>query len=259
MAANKKIRLELIDSIRGLAIVNMIAFHACFIMNVFNLLISGELLFGRSFTIWERFICTTFIFISGFAFNLSKNQLKNGLKILGTGIMITVVTVTLLYDLRIIFGVLCVLGLSQLIMIPLDKLMTKHIKDKKIYLGLFIIVLFIVIMTWNINKGYLGIGNLVTIMLPETLYQKGYVMTFIGFTSRGFYSTDYFSFLPWFFVYMLGYIMHKLIKDTVIEKRYLIKGVPFLRTIGKHSLIIYIIHPVVLFVAIFAISLFVNK
>lgn len=244
----KKKRLELIDSIRGFAILSMIGFHACWIMSYFGLFIPHDMIYSTGFIIWERSICCTFIFISGFSFGLGRRQLKKGLIVLSLGVAITVLSVLFANDIRDVFGVLWILGLSPIITYPLDKILKEKMDDNKIISILFLIVsLLLLLIFWNINKGYLFLDNFGKIVLPRKLY-RGYFMTFLGFLDPTFYSVDYFSLLPWIFLYFAGYFTNKIIKNSIFEETVLIKGIPFVKTIGKYSLPIYLIHPVVIFI-----------
>lgn len=251
----KQNRLDMIDTLRGLAILSMIGFHACWILNFFGIGISTEMLQSMSFIVWERSICCTFIFVSGFAFNLGRHQLKNGLMILGISIGITILTVVFLYDARIIFGVLTLIGTSYLLTIGLNRVIGKSIAGSRaVAIVGFIIAMLLVIGFWNINRGYLGIEGIYKIMLPRTLY-KGYLMTFLGFQAPGFYSSDYFSILPWYFLYCAGYFFWHIVNGTSFERNILTKGIPYICAMGRKSLIIYLIHPVILFIAIYIISI----
>lgn len=254
-----KNRLDLVDTIRGFTIVNMIGFHACWFMCYFGILITEQVLFGMAFTIWERMICSSFIFISGFSYSLGRNQLKNGLKILSLGVGITVLSVLFAYDVRDIFGVLWILGLFPLLMYLPDKIIDKNkdfCKNKSLFL--LIICILLLVFTWNINMRYLGLNGLCRVDLPVELYKKGYLMTFIGFMSEGFYSVDYFSIFPWIFMYLTGYFTQKIVRNTRFEKTVLSKSVNGLSWMGRHSLMLYIIHPVVLVIVLFLVSLVVR-
>lgn len=252
---SEKKRLELIDTARGITIISMILFHTCWFMNYFGMLITSEMLFGRGFTIWERTICCSFIFISGFSFSLGKRHLRNGLLILSLGVAITILSVLFAYDVRDIFGVLWLLGLSVLLMMPLVKVFKLENISKQTATGLFFAFLLIFVYLWNINFGYIGFKNYLYLELPGFLY-NGLFMTLLGFTKRGFYSVDYFSLLPWFFLYMTGFFFHKIVRNTKFESDVLTRGLPILKWMGRHSLIIYLIHPVVIFISLYIISIF---
>ena len=64
--------------------------------------------------------------------------------------------------------------------------------------------------------------------------------TYLGFPAPGFWSTDYFSILPWFFLYTVGYFLYGLSKNRL---QLLTKSIcPPLGWIGRKSVIIYMLH-----------------
>lgn len=68
-----------------------------------------------------------------------------------------------------------------------------------------------------------------------------------GFPPEDFFSGDYFSLVPWMFLYLSGYFLY----DIVIEKKSFQKlmevRIKPLEWIGRRSLLIYLLHqPVVL-------------
>ena len=244
-------RYDLIDTIRGLAVISMIGYHACWLMNFFGLAISRETLYGVGFTAWERSICITFIAVAGFSFSLGRRHLRSGLIISGIGALITAITCLFLPDLKIVFGILTFLGFATLVMIPIDKLIGKKVANSRstACIGL-ILSLLIFIFTYNINQGYVGAG----IKLPKQLY-SGYVSTFFGFMKEGFVSADYFSLIPWMFMYLCGYFAHKIVigsrTEAILGCR--IRGVD---SMGRHSLVIYLVHPIILYIVFYLVTLF---
>lgn len=247
-------RYDLIDTLRGLAVISMIGFHACFIISYFGLGIPSDALFGPGFMIWERSICFSFITIAGYSFSFGRHHLKSGLMLFGIGLVITAVTCLAVPDIRIIFGVLTFLGTATLIMIPLDRIVKKRYKETQkgptgagIVLLAASLVLFV--FTYNINKGFLGIRQIYPIRLPQELY-RGYISTFFGFMDPGFYSSDYFSLIPWFFLYLSGYFLHGIVAGSRFEAGFMTKGIPGIKAIGRHALPVYIIHPIVLFIIV---------
>ena len=246
-------RYELADTLRGLSIISMIAFHTCWIMSFFGVLIDRQVLTGTWFTIWERSICIGFISIAGFSFSLGHNHLRTGLKIFGWGFVITAVTCLLIPGIRIIFGILTFIGTVTLLMIPLDKALNGKVAGKRITaVFLFILSLVLFLLTYHINAGYIGL-RFFPVYLPKCLY-KGLFATFFGFMEPGFTSDDYFSILPWFFIFICGYMLHKMIIGTKAEEialNYKIRGI---NSMGRHSLPIYLIHPVVIYVLVWLIT-----
>ena len=63
-----------------------------------------------------------------------------------------------------------------------------------------------------------------------------------------FYSTDYFSLLPWFFLFVTGYFLHKICeKHHILQCNILQKKLPFVDFLGKNSLLVYLLHQPVLY------------
>lgn len=244
-------RLRLIDTYRGLTIISMILFHACWDIVYFDLGLTSKFLYGTKAYIWQQSICYSFILLSGFCFSYGKHHLKRGLMSLGGGIIISIVTSIVIPEERDLFGVLWLLGSCMLLMIPLDKV---FIKNKISYLIGLIISLALFIITRNVNHGYLGFEGYNICRLPNTIY-NGYIMTYLGFMDSKFYSSDYFSIIPWIFLFLTGYFIQKLIKDN---NRLFKLGIKPLEIIGRHSFIIYMLHQVVLYLVFGLISIIVK-
>lgn len=250
-------RYELIDTLRGLAIISMIAFHTCWLLNLFGLAISTETLYGPLFMVWERSICISFILISGFCFSLGRSHMRSGLTVFGTGLAITLFTCIFLPDIRIVFGVLTFIGSAILIMIPVDKLIKDKCDRSKKFSRIFLILSAAAFLfTYNINQGHLGFGSM-SVYLPKWLY-KGYLATCIGFMDPGFMSADYFSIIPWFFLYMCGYALHKILGGDLTDSEVMKKGIPFISAIGRHSLVIYVVHPIVIYLVLYLVKVTVQ-
>jgi uncharacterized membrane protein len=73
------------------------------------------------------------------------------------------------------------------------------------------------------------------------LYQYP-VLAPIGFPAADFYSADYFSVLPWIFLYFTGYHLGKILFANEGFLRLGSHKIPFLSFLGTKSLLIYIIH-----------------
>ena len=248
-------RYDLIDTLRGLAVISMIGFHACWLASYFGLGISQETLFGTVFTVWERSICMSFILIAGFSFSLGHHHVKSGLIIFGLGALITAVTCLFLPDIRIIFGILTFIGTVTLLMIPIDKKIHESgAKTRSSMFVSFALFMILFILTYNINKGYIVFAPEVAVALPKGLY-RGYAATFLGFMDPEFYSSDYFPLMPWFFLYLCGYFLHKIVSGSRFEDGMLRFGIPGVKFIGRHSLIVYILHPVILYLIMYLLSL----
>ena len=230
-------RLHLLDEYRGFVILNMIAYHTTWDL---------VYLFGHRWQwymsevayIWQQFICWSFILLSGFCWQMSRNHFQRGLLVFGGGIVITAATLLFMPDSQVIFGILTLLGSAMLLMIPCHPLLQK-IPPILGSIGAFLLFL----LTRSINDGVLGMGSLDMITLPREWYAN-LLTTYIGLPEPGFYSTDYFSIFPWFFLFVTGYFFYGIYKahERVPKKILLTSICPPLGWIGRHSLIIYMLH-----------------
>jgi len=249
-------RLRLIDTIRGITIISMIFYHAAWDLLHYNMLVTREFLYGTGARIWQQSICWSFILLSGFCFSYGHHHVKRGLMSLGGGILISVITCIFMPSDRDIFGVLWLLGSATLLMIPVDKLIYNSgdnvkkgdaIQWKSIIGTLLSGILFF--LTRNINRGYLGFGNLNLTRVSSAFY-KGYVMTFLGFKDPEFYSSDYFSLFPWIFLFAVGFFIQKLTVGTKTENFLQGHGIRLFEFLGRHSFIIYMLHQVAIYAVI---------
>lgn len=237
-------RYNLFDTIRGITIISMILYHECWDLVYFGLGLNSNFLRSTGAYVWQQSICYTFILLAGFSFCFGKHHLKRGLLSLGGGIVITIVTCIVLPDERDIFGVLWLIGSSILLMTLIDKVVPNN---KNFAICGFIVSAVLFFVLRNINSGYLGFEGINLYALPKEIY-KGYAMTFLGFQDPMFYSSDYFSLLPWFFLFTTGYFLNKMLKCTrFFEKPILTKGIKPLSFIGRNSLLIYMVHQIVLY------------
>ena len=141
-----------------------------------------------------------------------------------------------------IFGVLNLIGASALLMIPLKKWF-----EKMPAVAGFFIMFLLFGFTYGINDRHLGFFGLELIELPWDLY-KNLFTTFLGFPEIWFYSSDYFSLLPWAFLYFAGYFLYRMWKEEKIPgANCLNTKLPVLTWLGKHSLIIYMLHQPIIF------------
>lgn len=238
-------RYVYLDSLRGLTLISMILYHT-----IWDLVyITGiELDWFRTDAayIWQQSICWTFILLAGFVWSMGRRKGKRGCIVVAAGILVMLVTWIFLPEQRIIFGVLTLLGTCMLLMIPLEKGMRKIPET----VG-FLLSVLLFLLTKNINSGYLGIGGINLAALPKSWYDGGYIMTFLGFTDKDFYSTDYFSLFPWMFLFLAGYFLYRIaLRRGVLDQAALNRmGNKPLAYLGKHSLLIYLLHqPIIYFV-----------
>ena len=97
----------------------------------------------------------------------------------------------------------------------------------------------------NVNRGTLGFEGLVLSTVPAELYRND-LTAYLGFPGPGFFSTDYFSLLPWLFLFLAGYFLHRLCAPALERADPDILRCRPLCALGRWSLPVYMIHqPVV--------------
>ena len=69
---------------------------------------------------------------------------------------------------------------------------------------------------------------------------------YLGFPFPGFRSTDYFSLVPWLFLFLTGYFLFRLTGQRLAAAPDLGRCVP-LEALGRRSLLVYMLHQPVLY------------
>lgn len=239
-------RFSVLDNIRGFALLNMIIYHV--IWNLVYLFDFDWRWFeSDSVYLWQQGICWTFIFLSGFCQSLSRHKLKRGITVFLAGVLISLVKALTIPQDRIMFGVLTLIGSCMLLMIPLDHIL----KRCKPLIGLIVSMLLFV-TTRNINDGFLGFENWNLYKLPSNWYHN-LTTTYLGFPMYSFSSSDYFSLFPWIFLFIAGYFLFQLMKQKQVLHYLEADGIKALEWIGRHSLIIYLVHQPILYLIFFLI------
>lgn len=234
-------RYHLLDNIRGITLLSMIAYHGTWDL-VYLYGVDWKWYEGTGAYIWQQSICWTFILLSGFCWSLGKKPIKRGLYVFGGGVIVTLVTLIFMWDNRVIFGILTLLGSCMLLMVLLDKIFRKFIPEW----GLFFSIAFFV-LTRNCNRGYLGFEKWNLFALPQSLC-RGILPTYLGFPAPDFFSTDYFSIIPWMFLFWGGYFIYQIFKKRNWMERLLDVGKwPVVNFLGRYSLVIYLLHQPVLY------------
>lgn len=231
-------RYALLDELRGLDLISMMLYHACWDL-AFLFGVQMDWYVGRPGQLWQQSICWIFILLSGFCVQFGHHTLRRGATVFGAGALVTAVTLIFMPEDRVVFGVLTLLGTAMLLTGLLEPLLKKIPPA----VGLAVsAVLFA--LTYHVSWHYFGIGSW-KIFLPNGWYAN-YLTAFLGFYPWDFYSTDYFPLLPWLFLFWAGYFLHGIIGRKRMEP--LRRSVcPPLGWMGRHSLILYLLHQPVIF------------
>ncbi len=233
-------RIYLIDELRGLAVIAMVLYHTIYSMTfIFNLEFSYPIM--RAILPYQPIIPIVFITLCGISCSFSHSNLKRGLILFSISIAVTLVTALILPSEIIIFGILHFLSAALI----LYAILQKAINKVPVTLGI-IISLILFSIAYNIPKGYIGLEPFACFRLPQWLYSF-YPLFIVGLPSNDFYSADYFPIIPYIFLFLFGTFLGKLITTRDFPKWMSKKICPPLDFIGKHALVIYILHqPVII-------------
>lgn len=230
-----KKRYEILDGIRGIALLNMIAYHTVWDL-VYMYQVDWNWYKSEGAYIWQQGICWTFIFLSGFCWSLGSHVWRRGITVFLGGAVITLVTLAVMPQNRVVFGVLTLAGSCMLLMNVLDRWLCRFPAS----IGMAVSG-FLFFVTRNVNERYLGFGKWNLARIPDSLYRNVFT-AYLGFPYRGFYSADYFSLVPWVFLYMAGYFTFRFLREKgamVFLENSVLRPAEW---IGKHSFGIYMVH-----------------
>lgn len=240
-------RIELLDELRGFAIIAMIIHHT--FLDIGDVLSAdwGYTVFNKLCTVQPVF-WAIFIIISGICTRLSRNTVKRGCIVLGAGLIVTLVTAVIMPKMNmagaeIYFGILSCLGacmiITGLFMPVLEKCSTK--------IGLTVCAILFT-LTYSISSGSLLFG---LIPLPDALYAANYFMP-LGFYNSSFHSADYFPLLPWLFMFLFGSFLGKFAKDGSFPQWTYKRRAKLFAFVGRNSLWFYLAHQVVIYAVLYA-------
>ena len=228
-----------IDALRGLALVNMVIYHLLYDINtVYGLQV--EWINQPMVRFWQQNICWSFIIIAGFSWQWGqRHNVRRGLKLNLYGFLISLVTMIILPNHAIWFGILNFLGCAVLLHILVAPL-TNRISP---LVGL-ILALILHFILRDIQLGVIGPGW----DLPNVLYATCLGAP-LGLPPVYFASTDYFPILPWYPVFLCGVFLYRIFLQCPRCQRLAAVRVPLLSWMGRHSIAIYLIHQPLCFIA----------
>lgn len=146
------------------------------------------------------------------------------------------VTMVLMPESSVFCGVLTLLGTATLLSVPLEPLLQKIPARAGAAVSFLIFML-----VRDVNDGFFGFEGARIAAVPEGMYRNLFTAC-LGFPPAGFTSTDYFPLLPWFFLFLTGYFLYDLRRDTPSRLH-----IPGVTAMGRHSLIIYLLHQPVIY------------
>ena len=244
---NERKRIELLDELRGFAILAMIVHHFFLDVGFVLGLDRGYEIFNK-LCVFQPLFWAIFIIISGICSRLSRNAVKRGIIVFGAGLVITLITAVIMPRLgitgaEIYFGILSCLGSCMII----TGLLMPIIKKANPIIGMAVSALLFAV-TYSISSGTLLFG---LISLPNALYKTNYLAP-LGFFSNSFTSADYFAIFPWLFMFLFGAFFGKYAADGAFPEWTYQKHVRAFAFVGRNSLWFYLGHQVVIYAILYA-------
>lgn len=224
-------RIWEIDFLRGIAILLMAVFHLVVDLRDFY---GGPFDYFHGFWYVEgKLSAVLFMLLAGVSTIFGRNILRHGVKIFCWGMVLTVVTYIYNPGTYIRFGILHLLGASLVLFHYMRKFPT-----------IILCVLAVVILV---------LGN---ILIYRTA-AAAYLFPF-GLTTAEFVSMDYYPLLPWYGVFLFGTLTGRFLyskRRSLLKKPWHFGG---LELLGRHSLLIYLIHQPLLLAGLYLLYRLIN-
>jgi uncharacterized membrane protein len=243
-SAHKHQRFWEVDAARGVAILMMVVYHLTYDLDTF-----GGYGIESTSGFWAYFADTTafaFVFLVGVSLAMSHSRavrrgrdpfgryLWRGLKILGYGMLITLVFWAFGLGGVIIFGILHLIGVSIILAYPF-----RNLGISNAVLGILVIAVGL----------YIGAQNLVI---------EGPWLAPFGVLPADLLMPDYRPLLPWFGVVLIGLFFGNAAYGKGKSPIGATKSPPFARPLGflgRHSLFIYLVHQPILIATLAALGI----
>lgn len=222
-----------IDFARGLAIVLMLIFNWSNALDYLGIYPMPSTEIYR--WLFPRLVASMFIVIAGIVLALGyardknpRKYLKRGAYIFSFGLLITAVTYVFVPKDFIVFGILHFIGLA--------------IAISPFYLG-------------RSNNTLLILSGLVLAagFFLQNVYFSFPWLVWLGLMPSGFQTLDYFPMLPWLGIMLLGVVLGRMYNVKKSKEPFLAKPLSFL---GRHSLLIYLVHQPLLLLVLHLLGLF---
>lgn len=239
LIVKKHTRIDLLDAVRGVAILAMVFYHALYDLTA---------IFGVHIPLFayleplEPPFAGAFILLAGLSCRFSHNNVRRALRVLALAAAVTAATVLFLPDEAIWFGILHFMGVAILLYIPCQRLLNYTPMSISLpVLG----TLFALTYTLP-SSGVFGIPGLFGAVLPTEWFSTPFLF-WLGFPNPTFASADYFPLLPWLFLFLIGAVLGTPVKEHRLPNWFYTMRVPVLAAAGRNTLLIYALHQPILY------------
>ncbi len=234
-------RIHLLDELRGFALIFMVFYHTFYTIGYFFDHEWGRDVIHVLYPIGPWF-AGLFIVIAGISSNLSHSNIDRGARLFFIAWIVSIVTFFVVgNESAIRFGVLHMFSVCMM----LYGLISRLLKVVPWWIGVILNVLLFV-LTIPVTEGKIAIPFLWEWQLPMDWYQTDFLYP-LGFIRNGFSSGDFFPLFPWMFLFFAGTFFGRLAVQKKWPKFTYKSHIKPLAAIGKHSLLIYLLHQPMIF------------
>lgn len=250
METGRRDRLYLMDEIRGILILYVVLYHLLYDVSQIFYVGSIPWMYSPWMDGLRNVMVGMLIIIAGISCTLSRNNARRGLRILFVALCLTVVTAIAVPEELILFGILHFFGTAILIYSLLSPLL------RRIPYGAGMAVsAYLFLATFSIYEGYFGFPYRVAFHLPESLLHVK-VLYILGYAIEGLQSADYYPLMPWIFLLFFGGFLGRYLQSRRQPEVFYQCHSRVLGSIGRHTLLIYLVHQPVIYGVLYLISLF---
>lgn len=239
------------DALRGLSVISMVGFHLCYDL----VFLEGYALewFKPPFQdVWRASISWTFLALAGIMCSYSRSNLRRGVRYLAAALAIFVVTTVAAVDIPISFGIIYCMGFSTVLAWGIQALWKRSglRRPTKACLVAMAIVLFAAfLLCLGLPTGTFGLKAFggPYLRAPVAPYASG-MLSWLGFPGPGFASGDYYPPLPYTLMFLVGACLGRFLLGSKAEGHLASLTCPPLEIIGRHAMLVYLVHQPILLV-----------
>lgn len=225
-------RIQSIDALRGLCVLLMCCHH--FLFDLVAFLGAPWWLFTNPVLDALHYVfASCFVLLSGVSSRFSRSNVRRGGKVLALALALTLVTwagdrlgeriLGQSPGVLIQFGVLHMLGFCMLFYG-----LTRKLWDALPERLAPVLYLIAAAATFFLANGVRGVEQ--SWLFP------------IGLVREDFYSADFFPIFPWLFMFLLGTWLGRRIREGKLPEGFYRWSIPFFPAVGRHALLIYLLH-----------------
>lgn len=230
-------RYPVLDTLRGLTLVQMILYHLCYNLNyIFDVPLPWFQSAGAHF--WQFCICGTFLLLAGICTHLTRRPFRRALRVGSAALAVTLATYFFMPSELIVFGILHCMTWCLLLFAVVQPLLRKFSTRTGLAASLFLLA-----ATYHIPQKYLFFEPF-SVPLPQSWYVS-YWLSVVGLLSPDFVSADYFPIFPYFFLFLTGHFLGRGLSH--LPKSVKSFSVPPLTCLGRHSMAVYLLHQPLLY------------